>query len=170
MKKKDVSTINDYVYNESDEYIGTISDSIKQVDSRNDPIKETHIVDGVITLSIGVGYLEPAVIEIIGQGSTDLVTHVLTNSSEQLSMTISSPLNTFQSKAFVIGLQDKILGGNRNIICMSLDSINSMVNHSRIGTPGVNTYFFSPRSDMTSNLLSCTGSIEKFDTYVLKNL
>ena len=41
-----------------------------------------------------------------------------------------------------------------------------MVNHSRIGTPGVNTYFFSPRSDTTSNLLSCTGSIEKFDTYV----
>ena len=50
MKKNDVSTINDSVYNESDEHVDTISDSNKQVDPRNDPIKETHIVDGVRTL------------------------------------------------------------------------------------------------------------------------
>ena len=57
MKKKYVSTINDSVYNESDEHVDTISDSRKQVDPRNNPIKETHIVDGVRILSIGVGYL-----------------------------------------------------------------------------------------------------------------
>ena len=141
MKKKDVITIINSEYNDSDEHVDSISYSTKQVDTINDPMKETCIVDGVRTLSIGFGILKPDVIIIIVQDSTDLVTHVLTNSSEQLSMTILSPLNTFQSKAFVIGLQDKILGGNRNIICMSLDSINSMVNHSRIGTPGVNTYF-----------------------------
>ena len=39
MKKKDVSTINNYVYNESDKQVDTISDSSKQVDARNDPIK-----------------------------------------------------------------------------------------------------------------------------------
>ena len=65
MKKKYVSTINDSVYYESDEHVDTISDSSKQVDARNDPIKETHIVDGISTLSIGVGSLEPAVIGII---------------------------------------------------------------------------------------------------------
>ena len=54
MKKKDVSTINDSVYNESDEHVDTISDSIKQVEPINNPIKETHVVDGVRTLSIGV--------------------------------------------------------------------------------------------------------------------
>ena len=101
MKKKDVSTINDSVYNKSDEHVDTISDSSKQVDPRNNPIKETHVVDRVSTLSIGSGYLEPAVIGIIGRGITDLVTHVLTNSSKKLSMTSLSPLNTFQSKAFV---------------------------------------------------------------------
>ena len=46
MKKKDVSTINDYVYNESDEHLDMIIDSRKQVDPRNNPIKGTHIVNG----------------------------------------------------------------------------------------------------------------------------
>ena len=58
------------------------------------------------------------------------------------------------------------MGGNRNIICTSLDSRNSMGNHSRIGNPGVNKDILSPSSNKTSNLLSCTGSIEKFDTHV----
>ena len=57
MKKKDVSTINDSVYIDYDEHVDTIRDSRKQVDARNDPIKETHIVKGVSNLSIGVGYL-----------------------------------------------------------------------------------------------------------------
>ena len=165
MKKKDVSTINDSVYNESDEHLDMISDSRKQVDPRNDPIKETHIVDGFHTLSIRVGPLEPDVIGIIRQESTDLITHVLTNYSKQLYMKSSSPLNTFQSKPFVIGSQYESVGGNRNIICTSIDSRNSMGNHSRIGTPGVNRDIFGPSSNTTSNLLSCTGSIEKFDTH-----
>ena len=46
MKKKDVSKISNSVYNELDEHVDTISDSSKQVDARNEPIKETHIVDG----------------------------------------------------------------------------------------------------------------------------
>ena len=81
MKQTNVSTINNSVYNESDEHVDTISDSSKQVDTRNVPIKETHIIYGVRTLSIGVGRLDTAVIVIIGQDSTDLVTHVLMNSS-----------------------------------------------------------------------------------------
>ena len=52
MKKKVVPTIKDSVYNELDEHVDMISDSSKQVDARNDPIKETHIFDGVSTLSI----------------------------------------------------------------------------------------------------------------------
>ena len=65
MKKKYVSTINYSVYNESDEHVDTISDSRKHVDPRNDPIKETHIVDRVSTLSIGVRSLKPSIIGII---------------------------------------------------------------------------------------------------------
>ena len=66
MKKKYVSTINDSVYNESDEHVETISDSSKQIDPRNDLIKETHVFYGVRTISIGVGPLKTAVIGIIG--------------------------------------------------------------------------------------------------------
>ena len=105
MKNKYVSTIRDSVYNESDEHVETISDSRIQVDPRNDPIKEAHIVDGVRTLSIGVRTLEPAIIGIFRKDSTDLATHFLTNSNEQLSMNSLSPLNTDQSKMFVIGSQ-----------------------------------------------------------------
>ena len=81
-------------------------------------------------------------------------------------MASSHPLNTFQSKAYVIGSQGKSMGGNRNIIFTSRDSRNSMGNHSRIGTAGVNKDVFGPRSDTTSNFLSCTGRIEKCDTHV----
>ena len=50
MKKNDVLIINDYVYYDLYEHVDTISDSRKQVDARNDPIKETHIVNGISTL------------------------------------------------------------------------------------------------------------------------
>ena len=53
--KKDVLTINDLVYSESDKHVDTISDSSKQVDSSKDPIKENHIVDRVRNLYFGVG-------------------------------------------------------------------------------------------------------------------
>ena len=62
MEKKYVSTINDLVYYESDEHADTISDSSKQVDTSNKPIKDTHIFDGINNLSVGVVSHEPAVI------------------------------------------------------------------------------------------------------------
>ena len=62
MKKKDVSTINDSVCYESDEHVYTISDSRKQVDASNEPMKDTHIVDGINNLSVRVVSVEPAVI------------------------------------------------------------------------------------------------------------
>ena len=39
IKNKYVSTINNYVYYESDEHVNAISDSSKQVDASNEPIK-----------------------------------------------------------------------------------------------------------------------------------
>ena len=118
MKNKDVSTINNSVYYESDENVDTISDSSKQVDASNDPIKDTHIVDGINHLSVGVVYVEPAVIlvRIIGQGITqgvinggtsigsNLVTNVLKNSGKILFDTNTFQLNTLQSETLVIGL------------------------------------------------------------------
>ena len=54
MKKKDVSTINDLVYYESDEHADTRSDSSKQVDASNKPITDTHIVEGIHNLSVRI--------------------------------------------------------------------------------------------------------------------
>ena len=62
MKNKNVSTINNSIYYESDEHVDLISDSDKQVDPRNDPISETHIVEMVCSLSVRVGLFEPAVV------------------------------------------------------------------------------------------------------------
>ena len=74
-KKENVSTINDSVYYESDEQVDTMSDSSKQVDPISDPMAETHIVDRVRKVSVGVGLFDPAV---IGGGiGNDLVTNVL---------------------------------------------------------------------------------------------
>ena len=63
-KKKDVSTINNSVYYESDEQVDAISDSRKQVDASNKPIKDTHIVDGISNLSVGFVSVDPAVIRV----------------------------------------------------------------------------------------------------------
>ena len=70
--KKDILTINDLVYYESDEHVDTISDSSKQVDASKELIKETHIVNRVRNLSVRVVSIEPVVIGvgIIGQDIT----------------------------------------------------------------------------------------------------
>ena len=73
--------MNDSEYCESDDHVDTISDSRKQVDPINDPIAETHIVDGFRTLSVRVGLFEPAVV--VG-GSIGPVTNVLENLTVEL--------------------------------------------------------------------------------------
>ena len=121
MIKKDVSTINDSVYYESDEHVDTISYSRKQIDASNEPIKDTHIVDGINNLSVGVISVEPAVIgfETIVQGITqgvfnggtnigsNLVTNILTSSSRILFGTNTFQLNTLQSEALVVVTQNE---------------------------------------------------------------
>ena len=62
--KKYVLTINDSVYYELDEHVDTISDSSKQVDTSNEPIKETHIVEKVSNLSVRIVSVEPAIIRV----------------------------------------------------------------------------------------------------------
>ena len=130
MKNKYVSTISDSVYNESDEHVDTKSDSSKQVDARNKQIKETHSLDEINNLSVGVVSVELAVIVvgIIVQGITqgfinggtnigsNLVTNVLTNSSKILFDTNMFQLNTIKSEALVIGPQDESVKSNNNII------------------------------------------------------
>ena len=103
---------------------------MQQVDARNEPIKETHIVDGIKNLSVGVVSVEPAVIGIgiIGQGitpgiinggtkiSSNILTDILKNSSEMIFDTNTFQLNRLRSGAFMIGPQDESMKSNRKII------------------------------------------------------
>ena len=65
MKEEKVSTINTSVYYESDEHADTISDSSKHVDASNKPITDTHIVNRVRNLSVGILSVDPAVVGVI---------------------------------------------------------------------------------------------------------
>ena len=49
MKNKESKTIDDSVYHESDEQVDTISDSSKQVDASNKPIKDTQFFTELVT-------------------------------------------------------------------------------------------------------------------------
>ena len=162
IQKKDVSTINDSVYYEPDEQVDTISDSNKQVDPRINPMVETHIVDRVRKLSVGVRLFKPAVIGVIGN---ELVSNVLENSRVDLSLNSLSPLNMNTLKVFMIGSAFKSVGVDRSTIsCTPPD--RTTWNHSRIGTPGVNEGVFIPSRGKTSSLAKWTGNIEPSDTSV----
>ena len=162
IQKKDVSTIKDYVYYESDEQVYTISDSNKQVDPRIDPMAETHIVDRFLKLSVGVGLFKPAVIGVIIKY---LVTNFQENSRMELSINRLSPLNTDTSKAIVISLEYKSAGVDRNTLSCT-PSDRTIWNHSRIGTPGVNKGVFSPTRGKIFSFAKWTGNIEPLDTSV----
>ena len=141
MKNKDVSTVNDSVYSESNEQVDMINDSNKQVDTINDTMAETHIVDRVRKLSVRFGLFETAA---IGGGIVnDLIMNVLENSRVELSLNILYPLNTNTLKAFMIGSACKSVGVYRNNLNCTLPD-KTIQNHSRIGTPGVNEGVFSP--------------------------
>ena len=62
MKKKEAKTINNLLYYESDDHADTISNSSKQFDTSNRPITDTHIVEGINNLSVGVVNVELAII------------------------------------------------------------------------------------------------------------
>ena len=168
------------VYYELDEHADTISDSIKPVDTSNEPITDTQIVEGIHNLSVGIVSVKPAVIRvgIIGQGITqgvsnrrtnigkNIVTNILTDSSKQIFETNTFQLNSLQSETLVIGPQDESAKITNRIISTPSNSINIRGDHiSRIGTPGVNKDVWGV-IDMTSNVLSDADNVDKFDTSV----
>ena len=106
-----------------DEHADTISDSSKQVDSSNEPITDTHIVEGINNLSVEVVSVDPTVIGvgIIGQGvinrrGRNIVMNILTDSSKQLFETNRFQFNSLQSDTLVIGTQDKSVKITNKII------------------------------------------------------
>ena len=160
-----------------------MSDSSKQVDENNKPIIDTHIVEGVNNLSVGIVSFEPAVIGfgIIGRGITqgvisgrtsilkNIITDISSDSSKQLFGTNTFQLNLLQSGTLVIGPQDESVKRTNRTISTPSDSRNISGDHiSRIDTPGVNKDVWGV-IDKTSNVLSGTDNVEKFGTHVQRS-
>ena len=159
-----------------DEHADTISDSSKQVDASNKPITDTHIVEGINNLSVGVVSVAPAVIGfgIIGRGITqgmirgrtsifnNIVTDIYSDYGKQLFEMNTFQLNSLQSETLVIRLQDESMKSTNRIISTPSDSGNIRVNRiSRIDLPGVNKNVWGV-IDTTSNVLSDADNVNKF--------
>ena len=78
-------------------------------------------------------------------------------------------LNSLQSETLVIGPQEESVKRTNRIICTPSNSRNISGNHiSRIDTPGVNKDIWGV-IDTTSNVLSGTDNVDKFDTIVQRS-
>ena len=125
-KDKDATTINntvnDTAYTLLNSWNDDTSDSSKQVETSNEPIKDTHIHD----TSVGTNNMELAVtgVGIIEQGgprsiiggsitqgiiqrgkiiiSSNVITHILMDSSEMILRSDSFPFNPLKSQTLVI--------------------------------------------------------------------
>ena len=125
-KDKDATTVNDSAYTFLNSFNDEISDSSEQVEASKEPITDTHIVHRVCNLSDGTISVEPDVtgVGIIGRGgpraisggsitqsiihrrtsiiSSNVITHVLTDSSEMILKSDSFPFNLLNSKTLMI--------------------------------------------------------------------
>ena len=132
------STIKNLAYYESDEHEVEISYSSKQVEASKYPITDTHSVDRVSNLSVGVVSVNPAVtvVVIIGRGgcgitqgiinggtciiSSNVVTDVLTDTNKMVFRTDTFPLNPFKSQTLVIASQDESTLSSNSIVWIHL--------------------------------------------------
>ena len=90
-------------------------------------MEDTHIVDRVRKLSVGVILFEPSV---IGGGiGNDLVMNVLENLRVELSLNSLSLLNTNTPKEFVIGSACKSVGVDGNTMKSCTSSDRTIGNH-----------------------------------------
>ena len=103
MQKKDVSTINDSIYYESDEQVDTISESNKQVDTSSDPKEETHIINRIRKLSV-----RPISFELIVLSGDKLFREISTRKLSWTFVTRSCPMTLMMSGSKKIGLTDNL--------------------------------------------------------------
>ena len=168
-----------------------ISDSSEQVETSKEPITDTHIVDRVCNLSDGTISVKPDVtgVGIIGRGraraisggiitqgmvhggasiiSSNIVTHVLTDSSEMILKSDSFPFNLLKSKTLIIApLTEPFLTCDRDVHALSVIG-DSIPEHGRIGTPLVNKKIWS--GDDNFSVRSDISEADKFDTAVQKS-
>ena len=130
-KYKYASTVNDSAYHNLDEYEDKISGLSKQVDTRKDPITDTHSRN----TSVGTTGVDPAVIivEIIGRGgsgitqgmnhggtriiSSNVIMNVLTDSRKIILKSDAFPHGSFKSQMLMIASQNEPTLSCNRIVC-----------------------------------------------------
>ena len=157
-----------------------------------EPITDTHIVDRVRNLSVGNTNVYPVVtgVGIIGQGgpraisggsitqgiihgggsiiSSNVITHVLTNSTEMILKSDSFPFNPLKSQTLVIApLTKPFLTCDKDVRASS-EIGASRPERDRIGTPFVNKEIWS--RDDNFSVRSDVVEAEKLDTAVQRSL
>ena len=187
-KDKDETTANDTAYTFLNSYDDEISDSDKMVEASKEPIKDTHVHD----TSVGTTSVDSVVtgVEIIGRGghrdisggsitqgmihggtiiiSSNVITHVLTDSSKMIIRIDSFPLNPLKSKTLVIESQPESFLSCDMKVRASSEIGDSRPEHGRIGNPFVNEMIWS--GDENFIVRSNVGEANKLDTAVHKSL
>ena len=183
-KDKDATTVKDTAYKFLNSYDDEINDSSKQIETSKDTIKDTHVrdtsvgttsVDSVIT---GVGIIGRGVPWDISGGSitqgmihggtsiisSNVITHVLKDSSEMILKSDSFPFNPVYSKTLVIAPPTKpFLSCDRDVRASSVIG-DSRPEHGRIGTQFVNKNIWS--GDDNFSVQSDVGKADKLNTSV----
>ena len=159
----------------------------KQVDTSKEKIKDTHVYD----TSVGTTNVDPVVtgVGIIGQGgprnisggsitqgmihggtsiiSSNVITHVLTDSSKMILKSDSFPLNSLKYKRLVIASPtEPFLSCDRDVRA-SGEIGDSKPDHGRIGTPFLNKNIWS--GDDNFSVRSDIGEADKLNTAVQRS-
>ena len=186
-KDKDTTTVNDTAYTFLNSYDDEISDSSKQVETSKEPIKDTHVHD----TSVGTTHVDSVVtgVIIIGQGgpmaisggsitqymihggnsiiSSNVIMHVLTDSSKMILKSDSFPFNPLKSQTLVIApLTEPFLTSDRDVRASS-EIGDSRPERGRIGTPFMNKEIWS--RDNNFSVRSDVGKADKLDTTVQRS-
>ena len=169
----------------------TSNEPMKDTQTSKERITDTQIVDRVRYLQYGPTNVYPVVtgVGIIGHGwprdisggiitqsiihgggsiiGSNVITHVLTCSSEMTLKSNLFPFNPLKAQTLVIApLTEPFLTSDREVHTASLIGY-SRPNLSRIGTPFTNTYIWS-RDDALS-VQSDVGELDKIDTAVQRS-
>ena len=151
IQKKDISTINNSAYYESDDQLDTISYCKEQVDPSSDPRIDTHITDRIQKLSIRPITLEPVV---IGQ---DLVMSVQETSRNGFSLKSLNPLHTISVKDIVKEAACKSAQVDRIAVRTPIKTIHNQL--------GVNVDVFSPRRGSNSSFTKWSRNIQAIEHF-----
>ena len=176
-KDKYATTVNNTAYTFLNSYDDEISYLDKMVEAIKEPIKDTHVHN----TAVGTTSFDSVVngFRIIGQWgrrsisrgtsiiSSNVITHVLIDSSKMILKSGSFALIPFKSKTRVIASQsESFLSCDRNLRTSS-DIGYSRRDHGRIGTPFVNKHIWS--GDDNFSVRSEVGEANKLVTAVQRS-